>query len=151
MKIGDLVRESGLSERMLRHYEKLGIICPERSDRGTRHYGKADLEVARLVHYFRDLDIPLDTIAAIAKERPRHVTGDSSGQAIGTMLDELADHLARKAEKSLALHRTIVEASKAVTACRGCTNKPGPKTCPECPMGDAAEQNAVAAMIWRTD
>lgn len=151
MKIGELVSKSGLSERMLRHYEKLGIVMPQRSDRGTRYYSDADLEVARLTHHFRELDIPLDTIAAIAQERRLHPTGDSSGQAIGSMLSALADNLAEKAEKSLALHKTIVDARKAVSACRGCKNRPSPQTCPDCPMGAATLENAVAAMIWRDE
>lgn len=151
MKIGQLVSKSGLSERMLRNYEKLGIVLPQRSDRGTRYYSDVDLEVARLTHHFRELDIPLDTIVAIAKERRQHPTGDSAGQAIGSMLSKLADHLAEKAEKSQALHRTIVDAQKTVTSCRGCKNKPSPQTCPKCPMGDATHDNAVAAMIWRDD
>ncbi len=151
MKIGDLVRKSGLTERMLRHYEKLGIITPDRSERGTRLYTDTDLEIARLVQHLRELEIPLDTIADIALERRAHRTGDSSAQAVGELLRNLANHLAEKAEKSLALHRVITEADKTVSGCRGCTNEPGPETCPDCPMNEAAGDNAVAAMIWRNN
>ena len=151
MKIGELVQKSGLTERMLRHYEALGIIVPQRSERGTRLYSDVDLEIARLIHFFRELDVPLDTVAAIAKERQQHATGDSARRAVGELLSELADHLARQAERSLALHRTIVDATKAVSGCAGCQNRPSPKTCPDCPMADAVGDNAVAAMIWRND
>jgi DNA-binding transcriptional MerR regulator len=149
MKIGDLVRQSGLTERMLRHYEQLGIIAPQRSERGTRYYSRLDLGVARLAHLFRELEIPLETIASIANERRAHMTGDKSGAAIGHLLDDLAGHLAEKARKSLSLHRVITEASKAVKSCHGCRNKPGPTTCPDCPLNDVVHQNAMAAMIWR--
>jgi len=151
MKIGELVRKSGLSERMLRHYEKLGIITPDRSGGGTRRYCDADLDIARLIHHFREVEVPLETIAMIARERRHHATGDSSGQAIGDMLNDLAAQLAEKAEKSLALHRVIVEANRTVRACKGCRNKPSPATCPECPMNAAVADNAVAAMIWQDD
>ncbi len=149
MKIGDLARNSGLTERMLRHYESLGIIAPDRSSGGTRHYSSQDVEIARLTHRLRELDVPLDTIAAIARERRTHATGEASGLAVGELLEALAQHLAEKAEKSLALHRMVTEASRAVRACRGCQNEPGPATCPDCPMNEAAEQNAVAAMVWQ--
>ncbi len=149
MKIGEMVRQSGLTERMLRHYETLGIIVPGRSCKGTRQYSNIDLEVARLTQHFRELDIPLDTIAAIAKERRVHSTGDSSSRAISEMLSDLAEQLAAKAERSLALHRIIVDANKVVQACKGCTNLPGPESCPDCPMNEAATKNGVAAMIWQ--
>ncbi len=151
MKIGELVLKSGLTERMLRHYETLGIIVPERSAKGTRHYSDTHLLVARLALDARALDIPLETIAAIAKERRGHPTGDSSSRAIADMLTGLAESLAEKAEKSLILRREIVEASKAVRACYGCKNAPSPRTCPECPMTEATRTNAIAAMIWRND
>lgn len=151
MKIGEMVRQSGLTERMLRHYETLGIIVPARSGKGTRQYSDIDLEIARLAQHFRELDIPLDTIAAIATERRSHATGDSSSRAIGEMLSDLAEHLSQKAERSLALHRIIVDANKVVRACKGCQNPPGPGTCPDCPMNDAVARNGVAAMIWQDD
>lgn len=149
MKIGDLAKESGLTERMLRHYEGLGIIVPSRSSKGTRHYSCQDVEIARLTHLLRELDVSLDTISAIAVERRAHSTGDASGTAVGALLEKLAQHLAEKAEKSLALHRVICEASRVVRNCRGCENEPGPSTCPDCPMNEAVEGNAVAAMIWQ--
>lgn len=149
MKIGDLARESGLTERMLRHYESMGIITPQRSARGTRRYSRQDVDIARLAHLLRELDVPLETIAAIATERRSHSTGDSSGAAVGNILESLADHLAEKAAKALALHRVVTEAAKVARSCRGCRNQPTPSTCPECPLNDAVEQNAVAAMVWQ--
>lgn len=149
MKIGEMVQRSGLTERMLRHYESLGMIVPGRSDKGTRKYSDIDVEIARLILHFRELDIPLDTIAAIAKERRAHATGDSSSRAIGEMLADLAEHLSEKAEKALALHRVLVDANKVVRGCMGCQNPPGQATCPDCPMNEASGRNGVAAMIWQ--
>jgi DNA-binding transcriptional MerR regulator len=82
-KIGDLARQSGLTQRMLRHYEDLGILRPGRSDGGTRRYSDDDLRIARLTLLMRDLEIPLDTIAAIARmppatARPRRSRGSSA-------------------------------------------------------------------------
>lgn len=151
MKIGEMVEQSGLTERMLRHYEDLGIIVPLRSEKGTRLYSSVELEIARLIHHFREVDIPLDSLASIARERRVHATGDGSSRAIGTMLGALADDLADKAAKSLAMHRIVVEAARTVRECGGCTNRPGPETCPDCPMNEASRKNSVAAMIWQKD
>lgn len=149
MKIGDLVRRSGLSERMLRHYESLGILSPSRSPGGTREYSEADLQIACLAGYFRAVDVPLEEIAAVARERVHHATGDSSQRAIGALLAELARELAIKAERAATLQRLVAEASSAVAQCKGCENRPGAATCPDCPMNDAAGRNAVVAMIWK--
>ncbi len=148
MKIGELASKTGLTERMLRHYEALGILSPVRSSRGTRDYSDVDLDVALLIKKFRSLDVRLEAIAEIAEERKEHLTGHSSQQAVSSLLNGLADLLVQKAERSLALHRVVQEASQAVQACRGCGNKPTPEDCPDCPMNNAVRRNPVAAMIW---
>ncbi len=149
MKIGEIVEKSGLTERMLRHYESLGIIVPRKSDKGTRLYSDADLAVARLIHRMRMLDVGLDSLSAIAQERLNHKTGDASSSAVGDLLNELAELLSEKAQQALALRSEIVEASKMVARCKGCENIPASETCPDCPMNEAVDQNAVAAMVWK--
>ena len=149
MKIGEIVEKSGLTERMLRHYESLGIIVPVKSERGTRLYSEADLSVARLIHRLRLLDIGLDSLSEIAQERLKHQTGDDSASSVGGLLDDLAELLSEKAQQALELRSEIVEASKTVQRCRGCKNAPAPETCPDCPMNDVIHHNAVAAMVWK--
>lgn len=149
MKIGEIVEKSGLTERMLRHYESLGIIVPGKTAKGTRLYSAADLAVARLIHRMRLLDIGLDSLSEIARERSRHKTGDASAASVGDLLNDLAELLSDKAQQALALRSEIVEASKTVAKCKGCKNVPTSETCPECPMNDMVDQNAVAAMVWK--
>ena len=151
LKIGDLSRETGLSVRMLRHYEDLGILNPTRSARGTRVYSSADVAVARVTYLCRELDVPLDVISDIATERARHATGGESSASVGRLLQGFADDLALKAEKSLSLLRIIADAQKTVGKCRDCQNPPAPATCPDCPMNAAVDKNPFAALIWRDD
>lgn len=151
LKIGDLVRETGLSERMLRHYEALGILNPRKSAGGTRLYSSADVEVARLIGHFRELDFSLEALADLASERARHDTGDASSRSVAEMLEGLAADLAHRAEKALALHRVVLEARKAVAGCRGCQNRPAPSSCPDCPMNAETDRNPLAAMVWFED
>lgn len=149
MKIGEIVEKSGLTERMLRHYESLGIIAPEKSAKGTRLYSEADLAVARLIHRMRLLDIGLESLAEIAQERLKHRTGDASAASVGPLLDQLAEVLSDKAQQALTLRSEIVAASKTVRRCRGCPNVPASDTCPDCPMNDVVDANPVAAMVWK--
>ncbi|MEW1752360.1 MerR family transcriptional regulator [Streptomyces angustmyceticus] len=40
MRIGELARRSGVSERSLRYYEAQGLLSAERTPGGQRHYGE---------------------------------------------------------------------------------------------------------------
>ena len=43
--IGDMAKRSGLTAKMIRHYESLGLLPPAiRSDAGYRHYQEQDVQ-----------------------------------------------------------------------------------------------------------
>lgn len=66
MKIGDIARTSGISARMIRHYEQLGLIpSPARQTSGYRSYTPADLDRLRFIRRARDLGFPLPEIASL--------------------------------------------------------------------------------------
>ncbi|MDG4667647.1 MerR family transcriptional regulator [Mycobacterium sp. 236(2023)] len=48
MRIGELARRTGVSERSLRYYEERGLLIPTRSRGGQREY--PDAAVDRVVH-----------------------------------------------------------------------------------------------------
>ena len=63
MKIGEVSAASGVSQRMIRHYEKIGLI-PEaaRRDSGYRDYDKRDLHSLHFIGRARDLGFPIADI-----------------------------------------------------------------------------------------
>lgn len=63
MKIGEVSDASGVSQRMIRHYEKIGLI-PEaaRRDSGYRDYDQRDLHTLRFIGHARDLGFPIEDI-----------------------------------------------------------------------------------------
>ena len=63
MHINDASTASGLSPRMIRHYEKLGLIrAVGRREKGHRLYTEADLLRLRFVAAARDLGFELNEI-----------------------------------------------------------------------------------------
>jgi len=63
VKIGEVSGASGVSQRMIRHYEKIGLI-PEaaRRDSGYRDYDQRDFHTLRFIGRARDLGFPIEDI-----------------------------------------------------------------------------------------
>ncbi|MFI0453218.1 MerR family transcriptional regulator [Actinomadura sp. 6N118] len=49
MRIGELSRRTGVSERALRYYEEQGLLRPDRRPSGYRVYGDADVAAVRRI------------------------------------------------------------------------------------------------------
>lgn len=66
MKIGQAAAESGISERMIRHYEKIRLV-PRASRRhsGYRDYDQSDVHTLRFIGRARDLGFTLEEIGRL--------------------------------------------------------------------------------------
>ena len=66
MKIGEVAAKSGVSERMIRHYETIGLIEPAaRRDSGYRDYGPKDVNTLLFVARARDLGFSIEEIGKL--------------------------------------------------------------------------------------
>src|SRR5262245_15951147 len=84
-------RHTGVTIKMLRHYERLGLVVPQRTDSGHRRYALAHVQQLERVLALKSLGLPLVRIKPSA-------TLDAPF---------LRAHRARLEEKRAALERAI--------------------------------------------
>ena len=66
MKIGEVAAVSGISQRMIRHYEKIGLVpAASRRDSGYRDYDERDVHTLRFIGRARDMGFPIEEIRTL--------------------------------------------------------------------------------------
>lgn len=107
MNIGQASEASGVSQRMIRHYEKIGLIPPPpRRDSGYRDYSDADAARLRFIANARDLGFPIEEIRdllSLWSDRSR------SSAEVKALAQARASELAHKVESLEAMRQTLVE------------------------------------------
>ena len=122
MNIGQASAASGVSQRMIRHYEKIGLI-PEASRResGYRDYSPADLHRLRFIANARDLGFPIEEIRVLLELWSDR---DRSSAEVKALATARADELGRKAVALEAMRRTLLDLAER---CHGDAR-------PDCPI-----------------
>jgi MerR family transcriptional regulator, copper efflux regulator len=107
--IGEAARASGVSAKMLRYYESIGLIPKTvRTEAGYRVYGDREVETLKFIRRARDFGIPMDRVKALVglwqdEHRPsrevkrialQHVTELTAKIAELTAMKDALQHLA---------------------------------------------------------
>ena len=128
LSIGAAAKASGVSAKMIRHYESIGLLPrAERSNGNYRLYGSQDVHNLRFIHRARSLGFPLETIRellALWRNRQR-----SSAQVKKLAQEKIVDLRARIA----GLQAMLTSLEGLVCCCHGDEN-------PECPILDELEK-----------
>jgi Cu(I)-responsive transcriptional regulator len=103
--IGEAARASGVTAKMVRHYEAIGLLPPaRRTEAGYRLYGGDDVRMLQFIHRGRALGFSLDQIAdllALWRDKQR-ASADVRRLAL-----EHINELDRKIAELEAMKRTL--------------------------------------------
>jgi MerR family copper efflux transcriptional regulator len=110
MKIGEASRQSGITAKMIRHYEALELIRPAaRTPAGYRVYDEMDLHRLRFIRRARDLGFSISEIQRLLGlwQNRRRASGDVRRIA-NTHIAEL-DRKIRQLQSMRATLETLVQ------------------------------------------
>lgn len=109
MNIGEAARASGVTAKMIRHYEMLDLIRPAtRTPAGYRIYDERDIHTLRFIRRARDLGFSIKEISALLGlwQNRRRASGDVRRVA-GKHLRELDRKIAELQSMRRTLHQLI--------------------------------------------
>jgi len=122
MNIGEAAKASGVSAKMIRYYESVGLIPPAaRATSGYRVYSGTDVQMLRFIRRSRDLGFAVEKIEALLalwRDRSRHSAD------VKRLAQEQIDGLERKIQEMQAMMDTL---RHLADACCGDDR-------PECPI-----------------
>jgi MerR family transcriptional regulator, copper efflux regulator len=124
MNIGQAAHASGVSAKMIRHYEGLGLL-PEiaRTESGYRQYDGSAVHTLRFIRRSRDLGFGIEEIRTLLQLWRNRQRASSEVKRIA--LEHAAD-LQRRIEEMQAMKRTL---EQLATDCHGDDR-------PDCPILD---------------
>lgn len=137
MNIGEASKGAGVSAKMIRHYESVGLLPQaRRTDSGYRQYAAGDIHTLRFIRHGRDLGFSIPEIAELVglwqnRGRP--------SRQVKALAQAHIKELEQKAEEILAMKSAL---EHLVQCCHGDDR-------PDCPIldglaGDAAVSNGAA-------
>lgn len=133
VRIGDAARRSGVSAKLIRHYESIGLLRPaEREANGYRCYSEADVHELRFIKRARTLGFPIERIRELLSLWRDHSRPSRKVRSLALTHLQMLESRITATEQMTAVLRQLIE------ACRGDHR-------PDCPIledlsaGEAAE------------
>ena len=132
VQIGEAARLSGVSAKMVRHYESLGLLPRvARTDGGYRQYSEAEVHSLRFIRRARELGFSMDEIAELLglwQNRRR------ASASVRRVAERHARDLQQRIEALQGMQRTLTH---LIDCCHGDGR-------PDCPILDDLAGSAAA-------
>jgi len=137
MNIGEAARQSGVSAKMVRHYESLRLLPHvHRSDSGYRQYSDAEVHTLRFIKRSRELGFSMPEIAELVslwQNRRR------ASKNVRRIAQKHADDLAQRIAAMQAMQKTL---GHLIHCCQGDDR-------PDCPILDDLAGAAPRPVLQR--
>jgi Cu(I)-responsive transcriptional regulator len=134
MNIGETAKASGISAKMIRHYEEVGLVpAAARSESGYRLYSESDVHTLRFIRHARDLGFSIAVIGELVglwQDRRR------SSRVVKAVAQAHIEELEQKAKNILAMKATL---EHLVHGCNGDDR-------PDCPIIKGLAANDAGPM-----
>lgn len=110
MHIGQAAAASGVSAKMIRHYESVGLLAaPRRTGAGYRQYHDSEVHALRFIRQARDLGFSIHEIGALLslwhnRRRPSRLVKALAEQHILVLQHKVQELLAMKATLEHLVH-----------------------------------------------
>ena len=137
MNIGDAAKGSGISTKMIRHYELVGLLpAPSRTEAGYRQYTGNDVHTLRFIRQARDLGFSIPEIAELVglwqnRRRP--------SRSVKALAEAHIKALEEKTQELMAMKSALEHLAHC---CNGDDR-------PECPILESLSGSAEEAPVGR--
>lgn len=127
--IGQAAKASGISAKMIRHYEEVGLMpAASRTLSGYRTYNHQDVHLLRFIRHSRDLGFSIKQIADLLS------LWRDKNRASSKVKSLAAEHIEMLNKKIEELNTMKSELSRLVSCCHGDSR-------PDCPILDELAQD----------
>jgi Cu(I)-responsive transcriptional regulator len=127
MNIGQASEASGVSAKMIRYYESIGLVpAADRKQSGYRDYGSADVHRLRFIRRARDLNFSVEQIRDLLRLWSDRHRSSAEVKAIALQ------HVVELKERAKHLNEMANALKHLATACEGNSR-------PECPIIEGLE------------
>ena len=131
MNIGEAAKASGVSAKMIRHYEEVGLVpAAARTEAGYRQYADTDVHTLRFIRHARDLGFSIPEIGELVglwqnRKRP--------SRRVKALAEAHIQELEQKAQELLAMKATL---QHLVQCCHGDDR-------PDCPILESLAEGST--------
>lgn len=147
-KIGEVAGMLNTTVRTIRYYEEEGLLLPHRTDGGTRLYSEHHVDRLKAILQLAENGFSLDVIGLIGGTRETCSTGDESSKKVTEVIDSAISEIEEKISHLNTLKSDLKASRKLVAKCKGCSNEPSSKGCPECPVNQNPGKIEALNLIW---
>jgi Cu(I)-responsive transcriptional regulator len=135
MNIGQAARASGVSAKMIRYYEQIGLIPPAaRKNAGYRDYDDKDVHRLRFIRHARDLGFTVEQMGGLL------ALWSDLDRSSADVKSLALEHITHLKEKQAEIERMIRTLETLAQSCHGDDR-------PECPIIDGLAEDVCRGRV----